>query len=227
MMEAEPEIAAVAKVARAMTLRRHHSMSDLTLESVPEVAEIIEDEVQDEAESEAIAELRKLLEERKTLAEVLERERKALKQENARSEMKARELERKLIVTEINEIKERSKRFRVEQSLMEKIDEKLGEIGILTEKIEKLEKALRNCEERARCMEWVAIGLRERVREAERVIGVAGLDGRRGSRCGGEEEELELPPWPVVVKGLGLAGAISAAVAAMIYFWFGRHKSRR
>ncbi|MED6108599.1 hypothetical protein PIB30_025562 [Stylosanthes scabra] len=230
MMKAEQEIAAaVAQMRREMTLRRHHSMSDLTLEEEAVVAEIIEDAIHAEEESEAMAELRELLEERDSLAENLERERKALKQETARSEMKARELERKLLVTEMKEIEERSKKVRVEQSMLAKFDDKLGEIEILTEKIEKLEKALKNCEDRARCMEWIAIGLRQRVKEAERVIGVAPLvDGRGGGESGGEEEEeVELPPWPVVVKGLGLTGAIGAAVAAMIYFWFGRQKSRR
>ncbi|MED6199779.1 hypothetical protein PIB30_079089 [Stylosanthes scabra] len=74
MTKAESEIAVVvAQMRREMKLRRHHSMSDLTLEEMAEVGEIIKDEIHDEVESEAMAELRKLLEERDSLAEKQEK----------------------------------------------------------------------------------------------------------------------------------------------------------
>ena len=52
---------------------------------------------------------------------------------------------------------------------------------------------------------------------------MAAIDGGGGSEGGGGEKGAELQ-WPVVVQGLGFAGAVSA-VAAVIYFWFGKHKS--
>ncbi|MED6136384.1 hypothetical protein PIB30_055635 [Stylosanthes scabra] len=72
MTNAEPKITAVvAQMRREMRLFHHHSTSDLTLEEVAKVGEIIKDEIHDEVE--AMAELRKLLEGRDSLDEKQEK----------------------------------------------------------------------------------------------------------------------------------------------------------
>ncbi|KAJ1441417.1 Protein kinase domain [Sesbania bispinosa] len=95
----------------------------------------------EEARTEAV-ELQKVLEERECRIEILEREGKGLKQWIAEREMKIRDLERKVVIVEMREAEERSKRVRMEEEMREKIDEKEREIEELKGEIEELEKVV-------------------------------------------------------------------------------------
>jgi len=94
----------------------------------------------EEAGSNAAA-LSSVLEDRERMLVFLERETKILKQLNAESEMKVRDLERRIGVLEVRESEERSKRVRVEEEMREKVGEKEKEIETLKHIINDLEEA--------------------------------------------------------------------------------------
>lgn len=153
-----------------------------------------------------VAELRKVLEERECKVEILEREGRMSKQGNAESEMKVRDLERKVGVLEMKAVEERSKRVRVEEEMREKVDEKEREIeeldNVLIENQIELEKWLKENRD-----------LRENVRVLELSV--------KCGFCGEEVKGLDQLKWPVVAAGS--AGAI-AVVVVLICFFFGKRR---
>ncbi|CAL0311431.1 unnamed protein product [Lupinus luteus] len=197
-------------------------------------------------EIEEMENLREALEERETMVEFLEREVKGMKQVNAEVDMKVRDLERKVGVLEVKEIEERSKRIRIEEELKDKVEDKKREIQGFKEKIKdlekkillakksemekwmnekmKLEKALRESEDKARSMEsiihrWLLheeAGKPERVKRTmtEKVFGalIRAVYGIHE-----EVKGVELQ-WPIVAAGS------AAAIAVVIYLCFGKQR---
>lgn len=195
-------------------------------------------------------ELRKVLAEKESRVEYLEREVEGLKKVKGENEVKVRDLERKVGALEMKEIEERNKKIRVEEEMRDKIDEKEREIKGYRLKIEELEKAVvekkseleelvreklslekavRESEERALSLESNIVQLREEAGEAEKVIrslnekAVETVNRDVNGIHGGEGKGLKglKMEWPVVAAGS--TGAVIAA-AAVIYVCYGKRR---
>jgi chromosome segregation ATPase len=156
-----------------------------------------------------------------------------VKKEKAETEMKAKELERKVGVLELKEIGEKNKKVRLGEEMREKMSEKDMEIFECKKRIEELEsqvvekesleKKLRETEEKVKEMEGKLVELQNEVQEAEKVVG--GLQERTGEVINGieiksREKGFKVQP-PVVA--IGSVGAILAA-AAVIYVCYARRR---
>ncbi|XP_061369839.1 peroxisomal and mitochondrial division factor 2 [Gastrolobium bilobum] len=200
---------------------------------------ILEMNAAEEARMEA-SELRKVLGEKESRVEYLEREMEGLKKVKVESETKLRDLERKIGVLETKEIEERNKRIRVEEEFRDNIDEKEREIRGFRLKVEDMEKviaeskseleergklnleeALRKSEEKVASLESNIAQLREEIVEAEKVISSLNeksVETVNGGVNGihGEGNGLKLQ-WPLVAA----TGAVVAG-AAVIYVCHGK-----
>ncbi|KAK8672732.1 hypothetical protein V6N13_111095 [Hibiscus sabdariffa] len=123
----------------------------------------------DDANREAV-ELKKGLEEKETVIESMEKEMDGLKKAKVEVEKKERDLERKLVFSEVKEIKERSKHIQIEEELKEKMDQLQKKIEVLEAEATKtrleLEKASAEkleFEERATSLEFNMLELKEEV----------------------------------------------------------------
>lgn len=199
----------------------------------------------EEARAEA-EELRKLLGDKESRVEYLEKELGGLNQAKAESEQKVRDLEKKIGVLEKKEVEERSKRIRVEEELREKLEEKEREIQVSRLKIEELERvaagngsqlenwvkekndleeALKESKDKARSMESNIVLLRQEASEAQNMIRTLNEKVTRavnGAVKGIDAEVKGLKlQWPVVAAGS--TGAIAAA-AAVAYIFYGKRR---
>jgi chromosome segregation ATPase len=179
----------------------------------------------DEAHKE-VAELKRVVSQKEVQIE-------EVKKEKAETEMKAKELERKVGVLELKEIGEKNKKVRLGEEMREKMSEKDMEIFDCKKRIEELESQvvekeslenkLRETEEKVKEMEGKLVELQKEVQEAEKVVG--GLQERTGEVINGieiksREKGFKVQP-PVVA--IGSVGAILAA-AAVIYVCYARRR---
>ncbi|MED6217912.1 hypothetical protein PIB30_022052 [Stylosanthes scabra] len=230
--------AASAIAARAADLEtelarlQHDSISDMS--------------AAEESRAEAF-ELRKLLSEKESKVESLERELESLKKEKSEAELKIRDLEKKIGALENNDVDERSKWTRVEEELREKIQEKEKEVLELGQKIKEavnskksemeewvkeklsLQEALKGSEERAKSLESIVARLREEAGETEDLI--RGLNQRVVEAVnGGVNGNGVVAREGKVVKGLNVqwpvvaAGSTVVAAAAVICVFYGKRR---
>lgn len=191
-----------------------------------------------------VAELRSAAEEKGRRIEGLERELEGLKNGGAESDIKVRELERKIGELEVRESKGRSEKVRAEVELREKVEEKEREISGLKEKIGDLEAriakdgselqssknekivaedALKKSEEKAKEMESKLVELQRELEQAEKAIGrlkdktPETINGRREIVDDAIEDKGSKLQWPVVAAGSTGAIVLAAAVAYVCY----------
>lgn len=245
-METEIELAEEGKRAMESIVKR-------AVELETEVSRLQHDLISTMSEGEEankeIAELKTVVDEKGQRVEVLEIELENLKTGRAESEMKVRDLERKIGVLEVREIEGKSEKLRVERELKEKIGEKEKEITELKDKVESLEVVVRRealeleklkkeksgldeslweSEKKAKVMESKLLDLQGQLVRAEKVISelkVHAMDTINGTVDGlrGIADEggkgLKMQ-WPLVT--VGSTGAV-AVVAALAYICYARH----
>lgn len=245
-METEIELAEEGKRAMESIVKR-------AVELETEVSRLQHDLISTMSEGEEankeIAELKTVVDEKGQRVEVLEIELENLKTGRAESEMKVRDLERKIGVLEVREIEGKSEKLRVERELKEKIGEKEKEITELKDKVESLEVVVRRealeleklkkeksgldeslweSEKKAKVMESKLLDLQGQLVRAEKVISelkVHAMDTINGTVDGlrGIADEggkgLKMQ-WPLVT--VGSTGAV-AVVAAVAYICYARH----
>lgn len=187
-----------------------------------------------------VAELRSAAEEKGRRIEGLEREVEGFKNSRAETDIKVRELERKIGALEVWESEARSEKVRAEMELKEKLEEKEMEISGLKQQIgdleariaklgselqssksEKLgvEDALKKSEEKAKEMELKLVQLQRELELKDKTAET--INGRREIVAAIEDKGSKLQ-WPVVAAGSTGAIVVAAAVA---YVCYGRRHS--
>lgn len=186
--------------------------------------------------------------EKESRVENLEKEVEGLRKVKLETEVRLKELERKIGTLEMKEIEERNKRIRVEEELRDKIGEKDREIEGVKQKAEAtertsaelmqetsewvkekliLEMALKESEEKTKSLELNIVRLREEAEEAAKLIKslkekpVVVPRNVNGTQSEGKGLKLE---WPVLAAAAaGSTGAVVAAAAA-IYMYSGKQR---
>lgn len=199
-----------------------------------------------------VAELKTLVEEKGKRVDGLEREMEILKKGKAESEMKVRDLERKIGILEVRETEGKSEKLRVEMELKEKIGEKEKEIGELKDKVESLEStlkrealqlekwkkekscaddALNESEKKVNEMGSKLLDLQGELERAENVISelkeraMETINGTINGLTGitGVCDKGLKVQWPLVAVGSAGAVAVMAATAYICYTRYARH----
>ncbi|KAK4743650.1 hypothetical protein SAY87_009962 [Trapa incisa] len=238
-MEREIELADEGKRAMESIVKR-------AVELETEVARLQHDLISAMSEGEEngkeLAELRIVVEEKGQKVERLELELENLKTGRSESEMKVRDLERKIGVLEVKEIEGKSEKLRLERELEEKIREKEKKIIELKDKVEGLEvvarkealeleklkkekcgmdEALRESEKKGKDMESKLHDLQEEMERAEKVIGelkecaMDTINGTLGGLRGITDvgSKGSKVQWPLVAVGSTATVALVAALA--------------